>query len=152
MALTDEAEYFDTREEKLAHKLHRSTVDKLMWGRRWLNLEFYERAFADMPEHMELVIAEKDPFERKKREREIVEAQNLHRQRPQAEGRGHVNDQDESHAVACLVSVAASIGYGRRRTLGGPSLRLSRSGDIPPQSWYFDYLFRLHLQKSEFCW
>jgi uncharacterized protein len=45
---------------KLAHKLHRSTVDKLMWGRRWLDEDFYLRAFSAMPEHMELVIAEKD--------------------------------------------------------------------------------------------
>ncbi len=44
---------------RLAHKLHRSTVDKLMWGRRWLNEEFYLAAFAALPEHMELVIAER---------------------------------------------------------------------------------------------
>jgi predicted N-acyltransferase len=44
----------------LAHKLHRSTVDKLMWGRRWLNEDFYLRVFAAMPEHMELVVAERD--------------------------------------------------------------------------------------------
>jgi hypothetical protein len=45
---------------RLAHKLHRSTVDKLMWGRRWLNEDFYLRAFAALPEHMELVIAERE--------------------------------------------------------------------------------------------
>ncbi len=44
----------------LAHKLHRSTVDKLTWGRRWLNEEFYLQVFATMPEHMELVVAEHD--------------------------------------------------------------------------------------------
>ena len=42
---------------KLAHKLHRSTVDKLMWGKRWLNEAFYLSAFAALPEHMELVLA-----------------------------------------------------------------------------------------------
>jgi predicted N-acyltransferase len=42
---------------KIAHTLHRATVDKLMWGRRWLNQRFYERIFADMPEHLELVEA-----------------------------------------------------------------------------------------------
>jgi predicted N-acyltransferase len=44
---------------KLAHKLHRSTVDKLMWGRRWLNEAFYVRAFTALPGPMELVIAER---------------------------------------------------------------------------------------------
>ena len=44
----------------LAHKLHRSTVDKLAWGRRWLNPDFYQRIFATMPEHLELVLAERD--------------------------------------------------------------------------------------------
>jgi predicted N-acyltransferase len=43
-----------------AHDLHRSTVDKLMWGRRWLNRAFYERVFAHMPERLELVEARRD--------------------------------------------------------------------------------------------
>jgi predicted N-acyltransferase len=42
---------------KAAHALHRSTVDKLMWGRRWLNEKFYQLVFAQMPEAMELVAA-----------------------------------------------------------------------------------------------
>lgn len=45
---------------KLAHTFHRSTVDKLMWGRRWLNEKFYLRAFAAMPESFELVLAERE--------------------------------------------------------------------------------------------
>jgi uncharacterized protein len=45
---------------KVAHDLHRSTVDKLMWGRRWLNEKFYQLAFAGMPDAMEVVVAEKD--------------------------------------------------------------------------------------------
>jgi predicted N-acyltransferase len=45
---------------KLAHTFHRTTVDKLMWGRRWLNEKFYQHAFAGMPQHMELVLAERD--------------------------------------------------------------------------------------------
>ncbi|HUJ28276.1 MAG TPA: GNAT family N-acetyltransferase [Myxococcales bacterium] len=45
---------------KKAHALHRSTVDKLMWGRRWLNEKFYLLAFAAMPENMEVVAAERD--------------------------------------------------------------------------------------------
>jgi uncharacterized protein len=44
---------------KTAHALHRSTVDKLMWGRRWLNEKFYQLAFAAMPDAMEVVVAER---------------------------------------------------------------------------------------------
>jgi uncharacterized protein len=40
---------------KRAHALHRSTVDKLMWGRRWLNEKFYLSAFAEMPDAVEVV-------------------------------------------------------------------------------------------------
>jgi predicted N-acyltransferase len=42
---------------KTAHALHRSTVDKLMWGRRWLNEKFYLQAFAAMPDAVEVVAA-----------------------------------------------------------------------------------------------
>jgi predicted N-acyltransferase len=45
---------------RLAHDLHRSTVDKLMWGRRWLNRAFYDQIFATMPEPLELVVAERE--------------------------------------------------------------------------------------------
>ena len=44
---------------RAAHDLHRSTVDKLMWGRRWLNEKFYELVFAAMPGDVEVVAAEK---------------------------------------------------------------------------------------------
>jgi hypothetical protein len=43
----------------LAHRLHSSTVQKLMWGRGWLNADFYRRIFQEMPEHLELVLAER---------------------------------------------------------------------------------------------
>ena len=43
-----------------AYALHCSTVDKLMWGRRWLNQDFYRRVFAAMPDQVELVEARKD--------------------------------------------------------------------------------------------
>jgi predicted N-acyltransferase len=43
-----------------AFQLHRSTVDKLMWGRRWLNQAFYARIFDRMPEALEVVAAHKD--------------------------------------------------------------------------------------------
>jgi predicted N-acyltransferase len=42
----------------LAYQLHRSTVDKLMWGRRWINRAFYRRVVERMPENLELVVAE----------------------------------------------------------------------------------------------
>jgi predicted N-acyltransferase len=45
---------------RTAYALHRSTVDKLMWGRRWLNEKFYQLAFAGMPDAMEVVVAERN--------------------------------------------------------------------------------------------
>jgi uncharacterized protein len=42
-----------------AYDLHRSTVDKLMWGRRWINRAFYRRVVEHMPENLELVVAER---------------------------------------------------------------------------------------------
>jgi predicted N-acyltransferase len=44
---------------ELVHDLHKSTVDKLMWGRFWLNEPFYRQIFAAMPDALEVVIAEK---------------------------------------------------------------------------------------------
>jgi predicted N-acyltransferase len=41
-------------------ELHRHTVDKMMWGRRWLNRAFYERVFARMPGPLEVVEARRD--------------------------------------------------------------------------------------------
>ncbi len=41
-------------------ELHRNTVDKMSWGRRWLNAAFYQRIFQRMPEPLEVVAAEKD--------------------------------------------------------------------------------------------
>ena len=43
---------------KLAHALHRSTVDKLVWGRRWLNEAFYVQLFSTLLPPLELVIAQ----------------------------------------------------------------------------------------------
>ncbi len=45
---------------RAAYDLHRSTVDKLMWGRRWLNGAFYDRVFARMPESLVVVAATRD--------------------------------------------------------------------------------------------
>jgi predicted N-acyltransferase len=42
-----------------AYELHRTTVDKLMWGRRWINRAFYRRVTERMPENLELVVAER---------------------------------------------------------------------------------------------
>jgi uncharacterized protein len=42
---------------RLVHRLHRSTVDKMVWGRRWLNQEFYERVFTRFTAPLEVVVA-----------------------------------------------------------------------------------------------
>ena len=43
----------------IAHALHSSTVEKLVWGRRWLNQGFYRRFFASYPQAVALVLAER---------------------------------------------------------------------------------------------
>ena len=45
---------------RLAHLFHSTTVKKLMWGRGWLNRAFYEKVFTSMPEHVEVVVAERE--------------------------------------------------------------------------------------------
>ncbi len=55
-----ELEHDLARYGRLAYELHRSTVDKLVWGRRWLNQEFYAQLFATFPQPLELVLAKKD--------------------------------------------------------------------------------------------
>lgn len=42
------------------HGIHRSTLEKLFWGRKWLNLTFYESIFRSMADYLEVVLAEKD--------------------------------------------------------------------------------------------
>ena len=56
----DELAQDPARFAKLAYTFHRTTVDKLMWGRRWLNEKFYQHVFAAIPENMELVVAERE--------------------------------------------------------------------------------------------
>ena len=56
----DELARDPARWARVAHDLHRSTVDKLMWGRRWLNEKFYQLAFAAMPDAVEVVVAERE--------------------------------------------------------------------------------------------
>ncbi len=43
-----------------AHALHAATVEKLLWGRGWLNLGFYERIFRSMAERLEFVEARRE--------------------------------------------------------------------------------------------
>ncbi|HKQ29722.1 MAG TPA: GNAT family N-acetyltransferase [Burkholderiales bacterium] len=45
---------------RLIHQLHRSTTDKLVWGRAYLNQAFYERLFAHFTDPLEIVIARRD--------------------------------------------------------------------------------------------
>jgi predicted N-acyltransferase len=42
------------------HRLYRATIDKMMWGRPYLNRAFYERVFAQFPQPLEVVIASRD--------------------------------------------------------------------------------------------
>ncbi|HJZ83850.1 MAG TPA: GNAT family N-acetyltransferase [Polyangia bacterium] len=44
---------------RTVHRFYRANVDKLYWGRRYLNQAFFERVFAHMPEHLEVVAAER---------------------------------------------------------------------------------------------
>ena len=44
---------------RTTYKLHKSTIDKLPWGRGWLNRAFYEKIFTRMPDKLELVVAER---------------------------------------------------------------------------------------------
>lgn len=48
------------RESRLAHELYLTTVDKHVWGRRYLTHGFFERVMARMPEHLHFVLA-RDP-------------------------------------------------------------------------------------------
>ena len=40
-----------------AYELHKSTIDKLPWGRGWLNRKFYEKVLTRMPDKIEIVEA-----------------------------------------------------------------------------------------------
>lgn len=42
---------------QLVYRLHRSTVDKMMWGRPYLNQTFYENVFTQLPQALEIVTA-----------------------------------------------------------------------------------------------
>jgi predicted N-acyltransferase len=44
---------------RIAGALHISTVERLPWGRRWLDQAFYDRLFATMPGPLEVVAAER---------------------------------------------------------------------------------------------
>jgi predicted N-acyltransferase len=43
-----------------AHGFYQATIDKMRWGRPWLNRGFYERIFEHMPGPLELVVAERE--------------------------------------------------------------------------------------------
>jgi uncharacterized protein len=45
------------RHARLAHELYLTTVDKYVWGRRYLNLAFFETVIDSMPEDLQLVLA-----------------------------------------------------------------------------------------------
>ncbi len=41
-------------------RLHQATTDRMVWGMRWVNHEFYERAIAGMPDAVEVVEARRE--------------------------------------------------------------------------------------------
>jgi predicted N-acyltransferase len=45
---------------RLIHELHSATLERLPWGRGWLDHAFYEAVIARMPAHVELVEARRD--------------------------------------------------------------------------------------------
>jgi hypothetical protein len=47
----------------LLHALYLTTVDKYVWGRRYLRLEFFEEVLRAMPEALHVVLAERGPVE-----------------------------------------------------------------------------------------
>jgi predicted N-acyltransferase len=42
------------------HDFYRANIDKLMWGRPWLNERFFARVFREMPEYLEVVEARRE--------------------------------------------------------------------------------------------
>ncbi|MFN7132110.1 MAG: GNAT family N-acetyltransferase [Myxococcales bacterium] len=42
------------------HRMHAATVDRMAWGRRWLNERFYARIFSEMPDALEVVEARRE--------------------------------------------------------------------------------------------
>jgi predicted N-acyltransferase len=44
---------------RLAYTFYQATIEKMRWGRPWLNRGFYEHVFRDMPGPLELVVAER---------------------------------------------------------------------------------------------
>jgi len=47
----------DAERARLAYELYLTTVDKYVWGRRYLNLGFFESVFQSMPEAVQLILA-----------------------------------------------------------------------------------------------
>jgi uncharacterized protein len=114
-----------------AYALHRATIDKLMWGRGWLNQRFYELVFARMPEHVELVEARRDG-------KLVAGAFNV-ASKDRLFGRywGAFEDHPFLHFNVCLYhSVEDCIGRGLQAFEGGAGgeHKLSR-GFLPAETW-----------------
>jgi predicted N-acyltransferase len=45
---------------RAVHAFYRANIDKLMWGRPWLNERFFVRVFREMPEYLEVVEARRE--------------------------------------------------------------------------------------------
>jgi uncharacterized protein len=81
---------------RTAHGFYHATVSKMMWGRPWLNADFYARIFANMPGPLELVVASRGG-------KEIAGAFNVHH-RDRLFGRywGCHEEHDLLHFNVCL--------------------------------------------------
>lgn len=56
-------EGFIPQDGRLAHELYLTTVDKHVWGRRYLTRSFFERVIRTMPEALHLVVAQDEAGE-----------------------------------------------------------------------------------------
>ena len=120
----------------LAHDLHSSTVDKLRWGRRWLNRAFYRRAFSTMPGDLELVVAERGA--------EVVAGAFNVATSSHLWGRywGCFEEHRFLHFNVCLYhSIDECIALGRRRLEGGAGGEHKIPRGFEPALTYSSYRF-----------
>jgi hypothetical protein len=132
------AEIKEDREHwgRVAHGFYHSTVSKMMWGRPWLNADFYARIFRHMPEPLELVLARRDG-------RDIAGAFNVqHGARLFGRYWGCLEEHDLLHFNVCLHhSIDDCIARGISVFEGGAggSHKLHRGFDLAPT--YSAHLF-----------
>ena len=124
---------------RTTYKLHKSTIDKLPWGRGWLNRSFYEKAFVRMPDKLEVVVAE--------REGKVIAGAFNVASATTLYGRywGCLEEHKFLHFNVCLYhSVADCIARGLQRFEGGAGgeHKLSRGFEPAPIYTAFTFLDR----------